>query len=127
MKSRLIPNENLSSSSNNTGERGVELLYAACSGTDCVIRKKKCLQTSNSIVKYSVGDIVLVAYGNATVTSTKRLAFRLRYYGPCRIVRAKHPEYVLRTRVGRYSRVAVHLRRLRGYKLRVKRAQRLIY
>ena len=67
---------------------------------------------------FSVGDEVLVARGTALNTTVKWPAFESRFYGPCKITAAHHPRYVLLSPSRRFSREAVHARRLVLYRKR---------
>lgn len=64
--------------------------------------------------EYAVGDLVLVAHGSA-LTNMKWPSFKSKFYGPCKVVSAKHPRYILRSSTGKHTRVAIHARRLVRY------------
>ena len=61
---------------------------------------------------FHVGDEVLVAKDAATNTSFKWPAFGSKFYGPCKVIAARHPRYTLRSLSGRISRNEVHAQRL---------------
>ena len=60
------------------------------------------------------GEEVLVARGTA-FGGTKWPANVSKFYGPCRILEARHPRYVLESRHGRISRKPIHARRVVPY------------
>ena len=60
------------------------------------------------------GEKILVARGTA-FGCTKWLANMSKFYGPCSILEARHPRYVLESRHGRISRKPIHARRLVPY------------
>ena len=65
---------------------------------------------------FSVGDEVMVL--KAANRGLKWPAFLSRFYGPCRIINAHHPRYLLLSPSGRVSRDAVHARLLVLYRRR---------
>ena len=62
--------------------------------------------------QFNVGDQVLVARGTAMGGLLKWPLRESKYYGPFRVVRAKHPRYTLLSPGLRYSRRDIHARRL---------------
>ena len=56
--------------------------------------------------------------GPAANRGIKRPALFSHFYGPCRIIRANHPRYVLLSPSGRVTRDAIHARRLVLYRRR---------
>ena len=62
--------------------------------------------------QFNVGDQVLVARGTALGGLKKWPLGESQYYGPCRVVQAKHPRYTLVSLGLRYSRRDIHARRL---------------
>ena len=63
------------------------------------------------------GEKVLVARGTA-FGGPQWPAYVSTFYGPCRILEARHPRYVLESRHGRISRKPIHARRLVLYRAR---------
>lgn len=55
-----------------------------------------------------VGDTVLLAHGRGVGSSLKWPAFKEIYYGPCRVKREKQPRFIIVSKNGRHSRVAIH-------------------
>lgn len=62
--------------------------------------------------EFEVGELVLVAHGQAMSSTVKWPTFKSAYYGPCRIIKCDHPRYTLVSPNCRHSRQAVHARRL---------------
>ena len=62
-------------------------------------------QETRGIRKFEVGEYVLVANGTALSATVKWPSFSSKYFGPCKIVRARHPRYHLVSEHGRYSRM----------------------
>lgn len=83
---------------------------AACAHSQGSTRVSKQLPISI----YEVGNLDLVAYGKA-FQSMKWPEFTSKFYGPCVVVRSKHPRYELKFSSGRQTREAIHARRLIRY------------
>jgi len=73
--------------------------------------------------EFEIGQRVLVAHGRAFTTTSKWPVFTSKYYGPCTIVGAQHPRYVLKSSSGRFTRKSIHARRLLTYQERPEHLQ----
>lgn len=62
--------------------------------------------------RLAVGDQVFVLKGKATTMIKKWPTDKLKFYCPCRVVNARHPRYTLGSAKARFSRRAIHARRL---------------
>ncbi len=82
--------------------------------------KPKCIK--GKILKFHVGEKVLVAHGNATKKNVGWPAFKSKFYGPCKIRKAFHPYYELESRSGKRSRKGIHARRLIKFTERIDEA-----
>ena len=69
-------------------------------------------QETRGIRKFEVGEYVLVAKGTALSATVKWPSFSSKYFGPCKIVRARHPRSHPVSEHGRYSRTEIHARQL---------------
>ena len=69
-------------------------------------------QEIGGIRKFEVGEYMLVDKGTALSATVKWPSFSPKYFGPCRIVTARHPRYCLVLEHGRHSRTEIHARRL---------------
>ena len=69
-------------------------------------------QETRGIRKFEVEGYVLVAKGTALSATLKWPSFSSKYFGQCKIVRARHPLYHIVSEHGRYSRTEIHARRL---------------
>ena len=63
-------------------------------------------------LRFAAGDLVLVLKGRATSMIKKWPIDKSKLYGPCRVVNARHPRYNLAFAKVRFSRRAIHARRL---------------
>ena len=115
---RIIPGGAPVLSACTEGERFVELM--SLDGIRATHAKK--IEDSRKRVatteEFAVGCSVLVAYGKALDPTFKWPAFKPKYYGPCTIVKSKHPLYSLTSDGGRRTRTGIHARRLRLYHTR---------
>ena len=74
---------------------------------------------AEKVIKYQVGDKVLVAHGQAVASPATWPSFKSKYYGPCTVMNSKHPYYELKSQTGRHTREGIHARRLRIFKPRL--------
>ena len=96
---------------------GRELVLMAAMGKRAgrIVRQKEraeALHRARSSRWLEVGDQVLVLKGAATSMTMKWPIDKSKFYGPCRVVNAKHPRYILESSKGRYTCRAIHARRL---------------
>lgn len=92
------------------GTRAVELM---CTES---LRAKRTMKNRAAVreKKYHIGDYVLVAYG-ASFSRVKKPPLESVWYGPCQVVHAHHPWYMLKSLSGKLSRREIHSRRLVRY------------
>ena len=93
-------------------QRTLELMALKSDRATRLLKQNKLNPNVRESTRYEIGDLVLVARGNALTITTKWPAFSSKYYGPCEVVTARHPRYSLRSQHGRYTRSNVHARRL---------------
>ena len=97
--------------------REMELLYArAMRATRMAGRRAATTLTDGREATFNVGEEVLVAKGAALRPMQKWRIALSKFYGPCRVARAHHPQYTLVSPHQRYSRREIHSRRLVLYK-----------
>lgn len=95
--------------------RELELLAALAYRATRVARQKKKeerLPKAASSRRFNVGDQVLVERGAALGALQKWPLGISKFYGPCRVVKARHPRYTLISPGARYSRRDIHAGRL---------------
>lgn len=59
--------------------------------------------------------MVLVTHGEALRKSAMWPALRSLFYGPCKVVKARHPRYQLVSSTGKYTLKPIHSRRVVKY------------
>ena len=101
-----------------TNNRSIELSAASAARATRINSQENISQKPIRTRQFSVGDQVLVAKGQALSSSVKWPPLTSRYYGPCEIVKAKHPRYHLTSRNKKISRTPIHARRLILYRPR---------
>ena len=77
--------------------------------------EKKLVVSSSHL--FEAGDKVLVARGTS-LGGMKWLTFVSKFYGPCWVLKVRHPRYVLELQHGRVSKRRSHARRLVLYRER---------
>lgn len=116
VRPRITSAEAPSTISGTAEGRAVDIIALSGVRTGLQLKEVEGRENSTRCAKeYKVGDSVLVAYGKALDSSVKWPAFKSRYFGPCRVIRARHPLYDLESTQGRHSRIPIHARRLRPY------------
>ena len=96
--------------------REMELLHSRVMRAMRITGRGATPSTDGGETSFNVGDEVLVAKGAALGNMLKRPIALSKFYGPCRVVRARHPRYTLVSPHQRYSRRDIHARRLFLYK-----------
>ncbi len=113
---RIIGSEIISITDNtNDDTRKMELLANSNHRAEKALRLRDPKPKPIKIVKFKVGDKVLVAHGQATKKSVKWPAFKSKFYGPCKVLEENHPLYKLQSSSGKTSRRPIHARRLVAY------------
>lgn len=104
MKSRLVSPDGVRGKEENTDKRQLENVSTISIQTEVAIHSRAATD-DRKVIWFRVGDIVLVAHGRAL--TTKWLAMKSKYYGPCTVAAARHPRYVLESESGRRARESI--------------------
>lgn len=88
--------------------RAVELLALTSVRAQQVEQATSVLPAQLPTMHFDVGDLVLVACGPSLTSMGKLPAFTSPYYGPCRVLAARHPRYEMMSPQGRISREPIH-------------------